>query len=93
MPKLRKKQFYRFEWDKTNVSLFQSVCNDILDKIKVPFQSWEDHPSLLMSEKQVLLNIYTSELIHTMLWAKKGLFYSKRSALDLKTLIDPKTLS
>jgi len=42
------------------------MLDDILSKIKVPFQLLHINLDILQSEKRILLNIYCSEITHAL---------------------------
>ena len=66
-----KKWFQKTEWQKANLAMFRSVCDGILEKIKVPFQLLLQSSPIACDEKQILLNIYCSEITHALRCAEK----------------------
>lgn len=59
-------------WDKINTPLYQKVCDDILARIRVPYNLLHKSSSVAASDKQVLINIYCSEIVHALQCAEKA---------------------
>jgi hypothetical protein len=55
------------EWEKINKEHYWTVLNDLLAKIRVPFQLLEENST----EDRIALEIYTWELIHTLKFVQK----------------------
>ena len=65
-----KKWITREDWNKIDPILYQAMLDNILDKIKVPFQLLQQSVHIPDKERQVLLNIYCSEITHALLCAE-----------------------
>jgi exonuclease III len=62
----KRKWYFKSEWNKVNPSAYSSVLDSVLAKIKIPVQLLQQNAKISVSEKQILLNIYCSELTHAM---------------------------
>ena len=54
------------DWKKINIDVYQSVCDEIMGRIKVPYHLLQANPSLETTEKQIDLNVYCMEIIHAL---------------------------
>ncbi|KAK2705157.1 hypothetical protein QYM36_017265 [Artemia franciscana] len=54
------------DWKKINIDVYQSVCDEIMGRIKVPYHLLQANPSLEITEKQIDLNVYCMEIIDTL---------------------------
>ncbi|KAK2711552.1 hypothetical protein QYM36_012645, partial [Artemia franciscana] len=54
------------DWKKINIDEYQSVCDEMMGRIKVPYHLLQANPSLETTEKQIDLNVYCMEIIHAL---------------------------
>jgi len=64
--------FYISDWDRASSDLFQNACNDILAKIRVPFDLLMRSSKQNMRDSRIRLNLYCSELTHALSLAEKS---------------------
>ena len=67
-----RKWVVKSEWGKADSALFKSVYDNILEKIKVPFQLLQQGSPVPDNEKQILLNNYCAEITHALRCAEKA---------------------
>ena len=56
--------FVKEEWEKTDASSFQSVCDTILRKIKIPFILLQKSADISRDDARVLMDIYCALICH-----------------------------
>lgn len=69
-PTNEKKWKIKTNWSKIDLATYHYVLDEILTKIKVPFQLLQQSVCIQDEEKQLLLNIYCSEISHALLSAE-----------------------
>ena len=65
-------------WSKTDLLAFQCINDNILQKIKVPYQLLSEISCINDKENQVLLNIYYAEIMHALRVAEKQSVTARR---------------
>jgi hypothetical protein len=59
-------------WDKINTPLYQNVYDYILARIHFPYNLLHKSSSVSASDKQVLINIYCSKIVHALQCAENA---------------------
>ena len=76
--RLQKRPYFVCDWKRASMSSFQSTCDELVSKIRVPFDllmvSSKNHPA----ESRIRLNIYCGELVHALRLAEQSAVPSRR---------------